>query len=288
MIYSSFCEDDCNTIKFKIGKQEVRAILDSGAIRSLIRPEVLKGSNKIQSSNIVLSDVQGNRISVLGEIELELKFNKRLILEHEFIVTDSGVFNADILLGLDFMRKHQVTLCWEENIMWLYGHPVYMINNNSTVEYTDDLETNTLQISPVYRPKENNKKSKCCSFTELSNKVDADRPKSINPVTNNNHRDFRAVVDKTLKITKTNDVRKKALSLVDNKMKNDVNNESSNITKTNDVRKRALSLADSTMKNDVINSSSRISKTKPPWLRLDKKMTKDVKNRGEENFQVKF
>lgn len=107
----------------------IHALIDSGAVRSLIKPHVVEGFKGIRPSNIRLSDVQGNQLPHEGEVGLSVRINKRHSFYHKFIITSFAVFEADVLLGMDFLQQHNVVLDWGTRHCYIGRTRINMFSN---------------------------------------------------------------------------------------------------------------------------------------------------------------
>ena len=75
----------------QIGPNEIEALFDTGAARSLLHEKVYRSllSNMQLASaetTVALFDVQNKQLSNLGKVTLNVKYGNK-ILKHEFIIT---------------------------------------------------------------------------------------------------------------------------------------------------------------------------------------------------------
>ena len=91
-----------NLYNFALNKNNVPLEIDSGACVSLISEHYCsKLGVSIESSDKKLSAYGGNKINVIGQVELLVEFNKKVV-NHKFFVTGSTCSN---LCGRDLMCK---------------------------------------------------------------------------------------------------------------------------------------------------------------------------------------
>ena len=85
-----------------------RAILDTGATRSLVSENLLKILRKgtdltVKASDSILAGANGSKLDVLGEVALLLSLDRSRVL-HSFVIVRS--LSHSLLLGMDFLGKH--------------------------------------------------------------------------------------------------------------------------------------------------------------------------------------
>lgn len=88
-------------------------IIDTGASRSIIRPDLLSSKTPITSKFFTLKTANGQMIETLGEVKLHMcigncKFWNTFIVAR---ITD------ECIIGLDFLKKYNVTLDLQLNVM---------------------------------------------------------------------------------------------------------------------------------------------------------------------------
>lgn len=81
--------------------------------------------NPTNNPTIKLCDVQGKQIKHFGKIGATLIFKNNLRREQDLIVVSKDTcFNADILLGMDFLQNNSASISWKGNTMSLYGNSI--------------------------------------------------------------------------------------------------------------------------------------------------------------------
>ena len=83
-----------------------KALIDSGSSTSIITPALITGP--VEPTHITLTDVTGREIKVVGVVKLRLDLGYNIKLRQRFIV--APIENAPVILGLDFIKEHGVTL----------------------------------------------------------------------------------------------------------------------------------------------------------------------------------
>ena len=83
-----------------------KALIDSGSSTSIITPALITGP--VEPTHITLTDVTGREIKVVGVVMLRLDLGYNIKLRQRFIV--APIENAPVILGLDFIKEHGVTL----------------------------------------------------------------------------------------------------------------------------------------------------------------------------------
>lgn len=105
-----------------IAKRKIQMTIDTGAALTLISESVIIPGTELNTEkavNLIGINGETNRLKSLGTVKATFYINK-YGLEHEFQVVDKSVnFNADGLLGYDFMKKFQAKLDLKENVMEL-------------------------------------------------------------------------------------------------------------------------------------------------------------------------
>jgi hypothetical protein len=90
-----------NMVQVKVGNMEYQALIDSGAVVSLVKPGVAEGF-EVSNDDCSLVDIQGNAIPTYGKVILPLGFSQDDIVRHEFMVIDSIAFEQVYFLALIF------------------------------------------------------------------------------------------------------------------------------------------------------------------------------------------
>ena len=78
------------------------AILDSGAMISLVNANIVKSNGK--RSQKVLTTVDGTLLNVQGSVDLSVELNGKTI-QNSFQIVKFGQSSFDFILGIDFLRK---------------------------------------------------------------------------------------------------------------------------------------------------------------------------------------
>ena len=91
----------------KSGKIDM--LFDSGATLSLIKVKNLKGETKIRHERIALVGITGHKVYTIGKIQATIELGKHKIKHPIYVVKDDFPLEYDGILGLDFLRKQQVT-----------------------------------------------------------------------------------------------------------------------------------------------------------------------------------
>lgn len=89
-------EAGCSSILLKISKQKYRALVDSGAEKSLISRRVYNSISDpppLRHPNVSLESVTGGKVEIVGSIDLEFVV-AGLRLHHEFYVCTNMGRNA--------------------------------------------------------------------------------------------------------------------------------------------------------------------------------------------------
>ena len=109
----------CNVIKVRICGKPCLALIDSGAVVSLIKPEIAQGFIT-EYNEVSLVDIQDNKIPVLGKATLPIDFGTDIVVPHSFVVVNTDSFKAEILLGIDFLREYSVKIDWGNECMYAF------------------------------------------------------------------------------------------------------------------------------------------------------------------------
>ena len=113
----------CNVAELNIAGRKCVALIDSGAVVSLVKPSVAQGF-KIRRTEDTLVDIQGKRIPSVGEVLLPLSFKGSVCVKHNFIVIDTDSFRADLLIGLDFLHKYGIKIDWGDEYMFAFEEQI--------------------------------------------------------------------------------------------------------------------------------------------------------------------
>lgn len=97
----------------KIEKQNLRALVDSGAEISLMHARIyksLKQAPKLMKKSVNLQSVNGSSLSVLGYAEIDFKI-KGVRQKHAFFIVDN--MNRNLILGRDWMISNGVRIYFD-------------------------------------------------------------------------------------------------------------------------------------------------------------------------------
>lgn len=99
-------------------------MVDSGAARSLIKESVLRQLDLvIEKTNVKLNDVLGEPIEIIGSVWTEIKMES-LELPMRLIIVKDLAIKPDIVLGVDFLDKFQVTVKFSKDSRKMIIHDV--------------------------------------------------------------------------------------------------------------------------------------------------------------------
>ena len=93
-----------------LGNKEVDMMVDSGSSVSLIEQTVAVGfltKSNMTESSVRLVSAAGDNIPTLGSITLSVRLGP-LRTNHSSVIVDSLI--SPVILGLDFLRKHKITV----------------------------------------------------------------------------------------------------------------------------------------------------------------------------------
>ena len=119
----------CSIVSVTVEGNQHFALVDCGAVISLTKPGIAKGF--ITKSNMNLVDIQGNSIPTSGMSDVQLTFSGEIVVQHSFVVIETETFQADILLGIDFLRQHGVKIDWSNNCMYAFEREIPLLEENS-------------------------------------------------------------------------------------------------------------------------------------------------------------
>ena len=119
--------------------------MDSGAAVSLIHlqvcklmPDTLKTTITLPGELETLTTADGSPMHIIGHATITLHL-KNLQVTHHFIVVESLM--TDIILGIDFQRKYQISYDWDEEKQW------YIRYKGQFLCYTEDMESGINRVS---------------------------------------------------------------------------------------------------------------------------------------------
>jgi hypothetical protein len=98
----SFSDGGTPTLTGHIHGKHCRFTLDTGATRSIVRPDMIKKKLLQSRLNIILRTATGEPASILGEVDLDITIDDT-IFRHRFLVAH---IEDDCLIGMDFMKKY--------------------------------------------------------------------------------------------------------------------------------------------------------------------------------------
>lgn len=84
-------------------------LYDSGSTISLIKLKLLKDEVPVYENKIALTGVIGHQIHTFGKMYATIKMGDQEIKHPIYVVKDDFPIEHDIILGIDFLRKHSIT-----------------------------------------------------------------------------------------------------------------------------------------------------------------------------------
>ena len=90
------------SIQGELGRLPCSFILDTGATKSIVRPDIVKHGKSLRKCNYTLKTATGENVPINGAITDCIKFGET-VYEHEFLVAN---ITDQCILGLDFMDKY--------------------------------------------------------------------------------------------------------------------------------------------------------------------------------------
>src|SRR6266404_845866 len=117
-----------NYVEIKIEDRTFKALIDTGAVCSVIGREVVQQLNlDILPTNSLLLGVDCKNIPVMGEVLVDLSLNNNKSL-HTFLVIDNC--NGQVLLGIDLIKKLKIKMDFDDYTYQIGGEPFkYQYNN---------------------------------------------------------------------------------------------------------------------------------------------------------------
>uniref|UniRef100_A0A2A4K0Q2 Peptidase A2 domain-containing protein n=1 Tax=Heliothis virescens TaxID=7102 RepID=A0A2A4K0Q2_HELVI len=156
-------------IKGEVNGRPCKLTLDTGASRTVISSQLANrvlGDSFVRYDHINLVTATGQRITVRGEREVELKLGN-IIYQHKVIIAD---IVDDCILGLDFMRQHNCEIDVNQGVLKYGSEEVFMEGAPSGKVYC--LKTTTLPprsetMVPVRLPQNSGQRNRCSLIERL-------------------------------------------------------------------------------------------------------------------------
>ncbi|XP_018014769.1 uncharacterized protein LOC108671710, partial [Hyalella azteca] len=123
-------------VMVQINNKEVLAVIDSGAIASLMSLELAQSLNlSISSDECIFSVIGDKSVSSLGKVECSLSIHGVPMADNTFCVFPTVISNRiPLLLGVDFLQNNGIELCIKKRLI------VKHCTTGGTAEiYLDDL-----------------------------------------------------------------------------------------------------------------------------------------------------
>lgn len=127
-------------------------LIDTGASVSLIKRSAIRGTNisiRPLPNNYILSSISGDLLPVIGTAEISIFFQGRSIM-HSFIICENNLSLAtDGLLGLNFLRTHNVIINYSKNQIQIGTELINIATiNNKILDVNNILLNNTAINDP--------------------------------------------------------------------------------------------------------------------------------------------
>ncbi len=120
-------------VRGRVSSLAVAMLIDSGASVSIVSTRLWEHLHRLcpgwtlMPTTVDVCTVSGDLAKVRGQAVLEIELANRFYV-HQFIVTD---VTEDLILGMDFIHKHQVDCDWQRGVLRLRGQEVQAIRKYS-------------------------------------------------------------------------------------------------------------------------------------------------------------
>ena len=128
-------KNDKSSVAIEVHGQNYRALIDSGAEVSLVNRRIVENMPEkecLTSTQVKLAAATGDKIKVVGEIDMKFKLGKKVLI-HTFIVVEN--IKRGIIIGRDCLHMHNMQLDFGKNRLILPGE---------VIPLEDDLYINSL------------------------------------------------------------------------------------------------------------------------------------------------
>ncbi|KAJ8944177.1 hypothetical protein NQ318_016157 [Aromia moschata] len=98
-------------------------VIDTGATRTILRPDILPKSSKELSRNVKLETATGDLIPVHGELNVKIQLGSK-IMYHRVLTAD---IRDDCILGLDILSKHGFVVDVKNRIIQIQNEEIVMV-----------------------------------------------------------------------------------------------------------------------------------------------------------------
>jgi len=88
---------------------KINMLYDSGSTISLIKLRQLKDDALIYEKRIALTGITGHKVHTIGKTNATIKLGGRRLKHAFYVVNDDTPIEHEGILGIDFLRKHNVT-----------------------------------------------------------------------------------------------------------------------------------------------------------------------------------
>ena len=126
-VFDRLCTEQDVYIKVEIGNRTYNCLLDSGAQLSILPAHIVQNCN-LSPSSVRLKAANNIVIPILGQIDIDLEINS-LKFRKNLLVTEHV---AEVMLGYDFLREHEVTWNFADSTTTLHGQTIPTCNQHET------------------------------------------------------------------------------------------------------------------------------------------------------------
>ncbi|KAI5715603.1 hypothetical protein M8J77_019158 [Diaphorina citri] len=135
-------DSDSLIIRGKVNQRDCNILIDTAAVRSILRRDILAETNLKNPDKYTLKTATGEQSRVYGEIEVTMQLGN-VEMRHTFVVAD---IIDDCILGFDFMMDHGVSMDFGDSTM-IIGNAVIPMTVGS-IESCNALRTAVNETLP--------------------------------------------------------------------------------------------------------------------------------------------
>ena len=143
-------------VEVKVSGVTRTAFIDSGSHLSLVKRNIVANTpliNKVKDFQAVIKGVSGKTIPQLGALPLKLIVGKQCITgKFVMVAEDTAGFPGDLLIGMDFLKRHRAVCDFKQHELRLRGETVPIhYGNKETEEVLSVCTLNQMKIPPRHR-----------------------------------------------------------------------------------------------------------------------------------------
>ena len=132
-------------MKTKLGTTDHTITLDTGAVKSIVRPDIIRSTTVDNTTTYILRTATGEVVPSLGVAKLDIWIGNG-VLQHDFIVANIA---DECILGMDFMNENGFVLDIGQQILRYRNIEIPLSEGENEIDALQAVAIDEYDIPPL-------------------------------------------------------------------------------------------------------------------------------------------